>query len=533
MIKDSKSARKILHKFEEDAGLVTVTEKKVTNKKGEEVVKQIRKGTPVESFDQLLDLEKQHPNLVRTLFEDFAANLRQWNRGTGGGSVFIVKDMANAKIDGKVRPVDLGFATGSLADADGDWASFMTLSKEQRKVIAAKMADPTSAAAYIAAQQDQTIASSVYAEYAKKGLVSTGVLNETSDEILRKDLLKEKTLASGTGSVDVALNKLRNASLAFQTEDPRLLREMVPLFQMLEEHTTIKSKKLADFKPWAERLSASVDEAFRRDNIAPFANFLKTEIFPEADMKELYAGFDVEASGRTTRIEGLDAIFGYLQKAIVNAKANKIDLMATPNIAATTLAGDEVGVARELFAAITSGKATMQSGMAAEFFGDKANQNLAKAEVLRQAASNLMDKIDVRGAGLAVGALALGAITVGAVSGGATSSPLMVEGEMPVAGLNRAVSDGFLEGSEARGMSGGPMSDVYDMTNTPQGHGVTYMSGGAGFDIRGATSSLANTETSRAFINLVTKGNARGSVVINDTRRPITPNYLDRLNGEY
>jgi hypothetical protein len=193
---------------------------------------------------------------------------------------------------------------------------------------------------------------------------------------------------------------------------------------------------------------------------------------------------------------------------------------------------EEHGVARELAYAIQNGTPTTQAAMAQEMGPQDATvRNLAAVNDGRARLQGMFDTVNTRTAGMVMGGLALGAMVMSAARPNAGSTPLMVDGEMPSAALQNAPGEA-LTASEARAMSvDGP--SPYDLLNRPQGPGVTHMVEGSGLSIRGAVQGLAGMTQAGNYINMMTRGNARGSVLINDTRRPITPNYLDRINGEY
>ena len=53
------------------------------------------------------------------------------------------------------------------------------------------------------------------------------------------------------------------------------------------------------------------------------------------------------------------------------------------------------------------------------------------------------------------------------------------------------------------------------------------------YSIRGNVQHYAGLAEASNMIGQFTGGNAAGSIRINDSRRPITQNYVDRLLGEY
>lgn len=131
-----------------------------------------------------------------------------------------------------------------------------------------------------------------------------------------------------------------------------------------------------------------------------------------------------------------------------------------------------------------------------------------------------------------------GALALGGMLGyeGYDNEAMVMPGEMPPQSVSSAISamslfDGPQVGMPAEQM--GAQGDPYAMMNRPINTGTTYMNGPNPYQIRGQVSGTSSLGEVSGYLSTLTQGMGRGSLRINDTRRPITSSYVDRLTGEY
>jgi len=80
---------------------------------------------------------------------------------------------------------------------------------------------------------------------------------------------------------------------------------------------------------------------------------------------------------------------------------------------------------------------------------------------------------------------------------------------------------------------GGRPAPDHGMLSRPINMGSTYMTRPSSYNISGNVHSGAGLENIANYIGTMTGQGAAGSIRINDSRRPITRSYVDRLMGEY
>ena len=135
---------------------------------------------------------------------------------------------------------------------------------------------------------------------------------------------------------------------------------------------------------------------------------------------------------------------------------------------------------------------------------------------------------------LALGALASSAV-FGMMNGGSAPEPIIMPGENPSRGVLGAVASGNLFTRADSEVSPEQMvapDNQYDRMN-PMHTGAAYAVRPNSYEIRGEVSTGSGLTTFGSYFNQLTGGNGRGVITINDQRRPITRNYVDRLLGEY
>ena len=153
----------------------------------------------------------------------------------------------------------------------------------------------------------------------------------------------------------------------------------------------------------------------------------------------------------------------------------------------------------------------------------------AAANKIRGAAAKLDKRL--------LGPLALGvgaALGLKAIMGdeGYSASPMLSAGEVMDSGVATAIRRGELFAPREDNMptpeslGGGPQND---MIQRPINTGETYFSRQNAYQIRGGISSASGIG---GAMDMIMGMGGSGSIRINDTRRPLTANYIDRLLGE-
>lgn len=515
-------------------------------------------GRKIGGWGDVAAIRDTHGKAVDTFFTEMAGNLRSWVR-EGGGSIFMPDDRFTVTdLRGKqvASRVDFAFSGAAIGDFDGDWANTILLDKTSRRKLLSTLQDAGGMEQYLARNASVIAQGETYKSYAKEAIrhaaTARGVnADEIAEELFQaqQDLLKEKGSKRSTGAVDISLNKLKRAVLNQRSDQNRATsNEALALLQMLEEHTTIKSKKLESFMPLGDMLTGAIDRAFGGEGVDPIRQLFRNTIFPAERMAELYSGITLGVESESgaalpAYVRGaqgakvsLDSVLDLLNSAISNYKAIGGGTGESANMLASSVADSAVDVSQRAFNDLAlAGTAGVQAGMARGYGRNQAQQALAIAEGAWGRVSAAAGKIDAKMAGLFTLGLGAGAAVLGMVGAdGYDSQPLMMPGEMPSAYVQKGVgSFNLLDQSSARENASGPISDPYDMINTPVNTGSTYVSRNNGYNIHGEAGSMGGVGKLSSYLNTLTRGMGRGSIMVNDMRRPITSAYSDRLMGEY
>lgn len=513
-------------------------------------------GKTIGGFGDVATLEGQDQH-VSKFFRRITRHQSDWWHTQGGGSIYYPKSSFDIKTSGagklaNIKGVDFGFQGAAFGDADGDWTQTMLLSREQRMTLKKHLSDPTKAAKYFEVDANVVAKQKLYDEYLKQGmthqLISSGEDAATAGDIIQKefraigqDWLKENAQERQTGSVNNAFDKVRKALQNIAGgQDDELVREAMNLFSGVPELTTIKNKKLVAFFNNAQQASTAVDRAFQGEGANAIFDFLENVLLPRKHMEEIYTGVDYSVSGGGMNVNsakgniGIDKLRPVLQRAIENYNAiggGPTDTLQNMERALGSGSRDEGARIMQDFLAATSGT---QAGMASAPGRAAGREAQALAEGAWTGIRAAAGKVDGKMAGLITLGLGAGAAIVGmAGADGYDSSPLMAPSDMPSAYVQKGIgSFNLLDSSPAR-QSGQPMSDPYDMINTPVNTGTTYMSRPNGYNIRGEIGNMSGVGRVGSYLSTLTRGFGRGSITVNDTRRPITSSYVDKMSGEY
>ena len=518
----------------------------------EEAVAQTKgvKDYSIGGFSEIASLGEEHDKSVKRFFSQMASGLKKWTAEGGGATYFPELEFTVHMGENMSKNVDFGLAGGMIGDFDGDQANTILLDKTQRLGLLSTLQENTTRQRYLNANAAQLAQGATYQAYGKAALnehiqKEGEFLNKTAAEIhaIQQDLLKEKASKRATGPLDVQLNNIRRAVLNMKTEDAAVQRETLSLLQMLEEHGTIKSKKLPIFQAIGDRTTMAIQESFQTGEIAPLKDLLENTIFPRAQFEELYTGLDlaIENSGKQhafavgadgTKVN-LDNVISFMADAISSYRAVGGQTSATANILAAQLAGN-TQQAQRVFAQLIAGEMGIQSGMASAMGRSMASSAMLVAEGGWGKVVAAAGKMDSRLMGGAVLGMAAGAAILGATGMDQyDSTPLAMPGEMPSAYVSRAATSYNLLESPARMADSVGSSDPYDLISRPINQGQTLVQRPTGYSIQGESATMTGIGRLGGYLNNLTRSGGVGSVMVNDMRRPLSPAYVDRAMGEY
>ena len=522
--------------------------------KGRDALKKLRDAVgdaKISSFGDVARLGQDHAKARKSFFKAMADNLHKF--ANTGGAIYIHNADMGIQLKGldKLLNVDMGHAGAMIGDFDGDHYISKVLSHRSAAIIESTLG---SAENYIAADSLYKIQGQAYAQAFKEGLnkkkEQMGAAAFSERERAAMDLMKETGSKQSTGMLDVQLNKLRQAVANNESANPRLAGEAFAFMQMLEEHSTIKGKKLPIFLPWAEMLGRGLDEIVAGEGFSTFKQTVVEEFLSGDQMGRrvqqggLQAGSDIMVQGVQVvktgdNLTNFDEMLSFVNDSVIaNQSAGNRAAMVSTNQLATGLSSGNLQAQQALIRNLvhTAG-ANAQAGILSGAGG------VSQMDALFAAGSNM--KNTIVGAMGAMDSKMMGGIAMG-MAGALTASGLMghegydanvlqMDGEQgPSANVMKHIGSQSLFAANTAGLTSDTYSETLDpasMMNKPiTGAGTAYMAAPSSYSIHGNINGVQNAQN---FIMNLGQTGVSGSVRINDTRRPITSNYMDRLQGEY
>jgi hypothetical protein len=489
-------------------------------------------------------------------FKSFVTNLKDF-AGEGGGRLFLPRMMEKVQYGaGRVADVDFGFAGAMIGDFDGDQFMAQMFNEKSGKSIMSTLSSAQKREKILTAENVYKARAAVFAEEMKLGLKSH-VGKEGLSEIMRvqQDLLKESASKDLVGPLDIKLNKVRAALLDMQVLNPKLAdqaSEAMSMIHVMQEHAVIKGKKLPVFRDFAGAVSRGVDALFDED-VDTWRSLVSREIFGQGQASLPAGGIlekamDIGGIGPTILQGGpavpvgtsvsLQRAFETIERAVQVAKiTNNVDVeMPSINQLAMALGDQDLANVERRFAALRAGEGA-RAGMIAGFAGDTAKSMAAGAENMFNKVVSAAGNMNNKMMGLAAGAFAVSMATAGIVSGGGYSpEPMSMPAEIVSPRVRNAISSGSFFGPKSTGPTPSQMQhprDHYAMMDRPINVPSTYMNPQNGYKIRGQIHNPGGISSFNNYMSTMTGGGVRGSIRVNDSRRPITANYVDRMLGEY
>ena len=495
-------------------------------------------GQDVRTFQQIAQYSKKHGGAEsRMFFETMIDNISQFSGGQGGGKIIVPR----AFVDG----VDIGLAPQAFMDMDGDTGlSMMASSKVRRQIRDGLKAQAANPAAMGAELQSRAIKGK-FGSAIKAGMLSygesLGKIKPGDKEI--HDMMKEIGVNQSTGALDVRLRGLHEAfgNYGGDINDTRAYRD---LLGALEENVLLKAKKLEVFVPLADELGSAVEGLMSNPsetNAAALGDVLRNKIFHDQGVEfgvGALTGDDAigKWAAQQTASGSLSVNINDFQQAALNV-AKQADAGATNMPGTGKAIASAAGRDPSSFFAQALAGANMETAAQRAFSDSPQHQIGAVSQGMSQIQS-AFSKIDKR---MAV-PLALGAagsmMAMGLVgTPGYAATPMSGPGEYVPPEVSDAIANGSLfenrpAGVDPASLGGRPAGD-YGMLDRPINSGSAYMTRPSSYQVRATLPNMYGMPSALSYIQGMTGGGASGSVRINDTRRPITRSYVDRLSGEY
>jgi hypothetical protein len=344
-------------------------------------------------------------------------------------------------------------------------------------------------------------------------------------ETIMQDVQKESAQKTATGQLDVRLNNLRMSAmdLALQEGDSDLGKRVTRLTGMLaavQEHTLLKSKKVPLYFPFAEYLGDAVNTAMNTDNVDPLESVLRNNIFGA------WKG-SIRVGDTTINI---DEDLATLRQVVAHAKSAGWGEDVSAGALAAKLSSRNIDVAREALDSIEAG-AGITGSYVRGFAGDTADSLFATAHDFGSRVSKAASSLNM-GHGTTVG-LGLMAAGVGlSIFGSSYSSqPLTSVYDRPRPEIAGSIRDQSALQPSSQSLS--TPGNAYAMMPRGINERATYIGQQNAFQVRGTVNNRADVDNVMSVLRLGPLGSGHVTVGLNDNRRPITQNYVDRMLGAY
>lgn len=470
--------------------------------------------------------------------------------GEGGGRVLF----PNLHIDvhyesGSARRFDASLAQGMIADADGDINQILHPTKAG---MTALREGKDGIANFNRLLVDDLVLrhhTGMFMQMASEGmknLEKTLADELTGEEFIKQTILKEHQ-GKAIGPLDVSIGALRQSIVATagSREEAILANQVISMFVGFQETGSIKSKKLPRAQELAKHMNRILRDLIQSggESIDDFQKLLESTVLRGVNVNNAITS--VDTSGLPTKAMGqlfeeglkderftLKSLLSVIQRSAAHSGANNLlEHETTQRLAKAAVEMSSAEQNAQFNRGMYASTAGAISG-AGEIYPSGVDKHV------RQAQSIISDtkRIVARGERSMMGPLAIGAVGAMAASAlmgykGYDPEPMLMPGEITDPGIGSAIRNGSIYDS----MSSGPSPEMLmarnnnDMMNRPIMDSVARVELNNSFSVKGEAVSYGHAKNMSQQISSM---GGRSSVTINDTRLPITRNYINRVMNE-
>lgn len=530
--------------------------KKFTGTKlGGEALDKLQKaaGRPLESFRAIAELGGQGdiPKARNQFFSAMANNIALYT-GEGKGEILFPDIIANVhytKKTGKPGVDQINFSKALMMGGDFDDDRYkLSIHSDKKGLmstdVAQKLATNYEDLVYAAHTQK-------YFAEAKKGLENLKISGTTKLGHYRtvfESGMKE-VFAEKIGALNVALDQIRLGMLnTVQTkEDMRAAQRGISMLFAVQEVANIKAKKLEEAIPLVTMLTRAARRAI--DTGGGDTHAL------EQIINQIYSGTEVLSPQKTitnvevpglfeggkafenirraiegAESEGMEDVYTFMRRGLSVTKSMGLDRLGTERRAQdlAMLKGEQ---GHRYWTIAMQNHQNLQSYWRRnESAGLEAMHSLL-GDVQRRASE--VGPIFSRRMLTPVALGTVGTLALGAMMGdeGYAPRPMLMPGEYSDARINAHIAAGTALAGKERDR---PAEDAMPMPaqstiDRPINTGETYFANSSAWQISGQVPSTTGMRDLSAMISSLGGSSA---VRVNDARRPITPNFIDRILGE-
>ena len=484
------------------------------------------------------------------LFTYMAQNIGRFQEGEGAGRIFF-PDM---EIDvhygqDKVKRINLSLASAAIGDMDGDLFQLIMPSQRAAKTLNERMMNKASQEVMADEMLYRSSLRLLFDE-AGEGIQNlANSLGGASD--LPKNFLKDvgmkEIIGKDVGRIDVALDRIRMGmvNMDFSKDQLRSVQTGLSLLTVLEEVGTIKGKKLPIAVELGKYITEAANIAVNEGDISKLRNITENFAYKGVNLEELLNPKGLDLSGiadKNTRqsienafknarnsLGNLNEVFDMiLRGALFSNKigANYAKTKAGFATAATNQKESRINLQGYLAAANENNIARMAGRGQDDVFRETARV-LQETQGAIQRLRNVADR---RMLGPAIAGIA-GALGLAGILGssGSNPEPLLMPGEVTDGALGEKIAAGQL--FDMRGASMDHSNYIADntMNERPILTGETRVNRNSGYIING---ELPNSSAMHRVQEIMNSIGGTSNFVVNDTRGPISMNFVSKYMGE-
>jgi hypothetical protein len=511
-------------------------------------------GAPIAGFGDIARLAgREGAGLRRSFFRQMARNISQFTGSAGEGHLWFPSMPVDVHYGGGKYSVDLSNVANMLGDFDKD--TYMLLFPNTgRKSAARALAGRDALTNAAVSRIRQAFSYSAFLQETKRGMerqraealaagISPNVIGEIEQGALKEQFAKE------VGPINIALGKLRLGTMSFGGEDEVAGRHLLDLLGAVEEATTIKAKKQPIAFDYARQISDVVENAINTRDIAGLRNLFNDLLFKESPLlrgirveRAEVAGYLKEAGVTLPEnifraLEGhelgLEPIYEMLQR-VVNITAERNAAYSTTAAGIASIVERSNVSSRQAYDYVFRQRGSPEVAAALAEIPQDVGERLSEVVSSRlgqiKAATSRFDRRLITP--IALGAL--GTMALGSLLGREGYSPdaMIMPGEVVSPRVTKAIHNGTLFSQESVGPTPEDVQrqdEVAGLMQRPLVPGESYFARRNAFQIRGEVKNFSGMTPITQFLNGV---GGSASVRINDTRRPITTAYTERLMGD-
>lgn len=486
------------------------------------------------------DIAKRPLREQRVFFDSLVDNISKFTSGRSADVLFVPTLKTSAG--------DLGIGTQAFLDMDGDHAVHFFFKRDVGKKVVGQLTNNGNALAlqdfktraFANAMVGQTKAA---LDTLKSKLMAENGAMSLNDRVWN-DVMKEVGTSMSTGGLDTALRPLHEAFLMYEP-DPQQKAYARLFLGSIQESFVIKGKKLPVATDYPEQIKLAARHLTQTGNADQLRTLLY-DIFGQEDLAkggmQLQGQVQLDSSAGPELRKQFDKMFGTFEGKLSENYHLEDFLSRVERFMGRAISeGTQVGLSGGQLSALLEsnpsqafttleGSSSMVAGSLEGFFGKKLSAKVSSIAGQFRESIQVLDRMHTNKLALGVAASAL---AVSLLRDQTTPQILESPNEYIAPGLLSRLKEGnIFKQADSQIEPESLQQNNNDYSMPPINANNMYINKPNSYQIRGQINTADGIANYSSYFSQLS-GNGRGVVTINDRRRPITSNYVDRLLGEY